>query len=155
MYNTSNNYKEKVFLESTKHLLRIFIDNTEVMPQYIAGFEPLLKVFTGEEFTLGSVCSMTVKLKLHKNAIEETCNNVRVTTGIVGEEIPFGTFRVVDKKEVDENTIELDLEDNMTKFEGNYDGSTLSYPATLITILQDICSKKGVELRFYFFFEYE
>ena len=41
----------------------------------------------------------------------------------------------------------------MSLFEFNYDGSTLNYPATMLTVLQDICSKVGVELRFYFFFE--
>ena len=34
----------------------------------------------------------------------------------------------------------------MSKFEFNYDGSKLKYPTTLLTVLQDICSKAGVEL---------
>ena len=34
----------------------------------------------------------------------------------------------------------------MSKFEFNYDGSKLEYPTTLLTVLQDICSKAGVEL---------
>ena len=34
----------------------------------------------------------------------------------------------------------------MSRFEFNYDGSTLNYPATLLTALQDICKKAGVEL---------
>ena len=34
----------------------------------------------------------------------------------------------------------------MSKFEFNYDGSKLNYPATLLTVLQDICEKAGVGL---------
>ena len=46
----------------------------------------------------------------------------------------------------------------MIKFEFNYDGSSLISQkgyATMIEVAQDICSKAGVELRFYNFFEYE
>ena len=42
----------------------------------------------------------------------------------------------------------------MIKFEFNYDGSLINYPATIMQVLQDICMKAKVELRFYFFFEY-
>ena len=35
----------------------------------------------------------------------------------------------------------------MKKFEDNkYDGSSLTYPATMLQVLQDICTKIGVEL---------
>lgn len=46
----------------------------------------------------------------------------------------------------------------MIKFEFNYDGSTLISQngyATMIEVLEDICTKGGVELRFYFFCKYE
>ena len=65
----------------------------------------------------------------------------------------MGYFNV-DKISKDDNyTVSLTLIDDMSKFEFNYDGSTLNYPANLLNVLQDICSKAGVELRFYFFFE--
>ena len=69
------------------------------------------------------------------------------------EMIPIGIFNVDDWTDNDDNTFTIKCIDNMSKFEFNYDGSQLTYPATLLTVLQDICSKAGVELRFYFFFE--
>lgn len=42
----------------------------------------------------------------------------------------------------------------MIKFEFNYDGSELIAQngyVTLAEVVQDICNKAGVELRFYFF----
>ena len=35
MYSTSDNYKSKIYLPSTKHLLRIFINDVEVNPKHI------------------------------------------------------------------------------------------------------------------------
>lgn len=67
------------------------------------------------------------------------------------EIIPIGIFNIDDWTDNDDNTLTIKCIDNMNKFEFNYDGSQLEYPATLLTVLQDICSKAGVELRFYFF----
>ena len=62
------------------------------------------------------------------------------------EMIPIGTFNIDDFTDNDDNTLTLKCMDNMSKFEFNYDGSKLKYPATLIQVLKDICSKAGVEL---------
>lgn len=67
------------------------------------------------------------------------------------EMIPIGIFNIDDWTDNDDNTLTIKCIDNMSKFEFNYDGSSLMYPATLLSVLQDICSKAGVELRFYFF----
>ena len=62
------------------------------------------------------------------------------------EMLPIGIFNIDDWTDNDDNTLTIKCIDNMNKFEFNYDGSTLTYPATLIQILQDICNKAGVEL---------
>lgn len=67
------------------------------------------------------------------------------------EIIPIGIFNIDEWTDNDDNTLTVKCIDNMSKFEFNYDGSQLTYPVTLLTVLQDICSKAGVELRFYFF----
>ena len=67
------------------------------------------------------------------------------------EMIPIGIFNIDDWTDNDDNTLTIKCIDNMNKFEFNYDGSKLTYPATLLTVLKDICNKAGVELRFYFF----
>lgn len=155
MYKTSDNYKNLIYMDNTRHLLRIFIDNVEVESKYILDFKPSSILFSGDEFTLGSICARTVDLKLHKNAVPDIYNTIKIITGIKGEEIPFGEFTVDDLREVDDYALEITLIDYMVKFEDNYDGSNLTYPAKIITVLKDICLKFGVELRFYFFFKYE
>ena len=62
------------------------------------------------------------------------------------EIIPIGIFNIDDWTDNDDNTLTIKCIDNMNKFEFNYDGSQLTYPATLLTVLQDICKKAGVEL---------
>lgn len=62
------------------------------------------------------------------------------------EMIPIGIFNVDDWTDNDDNTLTIKCIDNMSKFEFNYDGSSLTYPATLLEILEDICNKAGVGL---------
>ncbi len=62
------------------------------------------------------------------------------------EMIPIGIFNIDDFTDNDDNTLTLKCIDNMSKFEFDYDGSKLEYPATLLQVLEDICSKAGVEL---------
>lgn len=74
------------------------------------------------------------------------------------EMIPLGTYNVDDYTDNDDNTITIKAIDNMIKFEFNYDGSELvsskKNEVTLLEVAQNICSKAGVELRFYFFFKF-
>ena len=146
MYETSENYKAQVYQDSTRHLLKVFLDNIEVESKYIGGFKPSFKVFDNDEFSFGSVISRMVKLKIHKNALtKENYNIVRITTGIQGEEIPYGEFTIDDKKEVDNNSVEFELIDYIPKL--NFDYNTkVTFPATLYEIAEDICLQAGLEL---------
>ena len=155
MYLTSNNYKLKIYESSTKHLLKIYINNIEIDKRYILDFKLSKPLFNNDEFTLGSVTSQGVELKLHKTAIPDVINNIYIESGIIGETVPIGYFNLEEIAKEDDYTVNLKLLDNMIKFEFNYDGSKLSYPCTIKRVLQHICSKAGVELRFYFFFKYE
>ncbi len=73
------------------------------------------------------------------------------------EIIPIGIFNVDDYNDEDDNVINIKALDNVINFDkddGYYDASELINQkgyATLEEVAQDICSKKGVELRFYFF----
>lgn len=155
MYQTSDNYKSKIYKASTRHLLRVYINDIEVDRKCILDCKPSQQLFTNEEFRLGSVTAKTVELKLYKTAVPDTINKIYITSGIIGEEVPIGYFNVDKISKENDYIIKLKLLDNMIKFEFNYDGSKLNYPCTVLTVLQDICSKAGVELRFYFFFELE
>lgn len=151
MYDTSDSYKAKIY--NTPHSLKVFINDSEIDKKYILSCKVEQQLFSNDEFSLGSVTAKNAELKLYKTAVPETINKVEIKSGIIGEIITVGIFNTDEVSKDDDFTVTLKLIDNMIKFEFNYDGSKLTYPATLLTVLQDICSKAGVELRFYFFFE--
>jgi len=153
MYETSDNYKSKIYDASIRHLLKVYINDTEIDKKYILDCKPSQTLFSNDEFALGSVTSQAIDLKLYKSVVPDTINRIYIESGITGETIPIGYFNVDDISKDDDYTVTLKLLDNMIKFEFNYDGSQLTYPCSVLTVLQDICSKAGVELRFYFFFE--
>ncbi len=155
MYKTSDNYKLKIYEPSTRHILKVFINDVEIDKKYILDCKLSQTLFNNDEFALGSVTAQAVELKLYKTAVPEIINKVYIESGINGEAIPIGYFNVDDISINDDYTVTLNLLDNMIKFEFNYDGSALEYPCTISTVLQDICTKAGVELRLYFFFKYE
>lgn len=153
MYNTSDNYKSKIY--NVPHLLKVYINNTEIDSKYVLDCKPSRKAFSSDEFVLGCVEAQSIELKLYKSAVPSTINKIEIKSGITGEIVPIGTFNVDEMSKDDDYTVTLKLRDNMIKFEFNYDGSKLIYPVKILTALQDLCTKAGVELRFYFFFEYE
>lgn len=158
MYQTSNDYKNKVYQDSIRHLLKVYIDDTEVEGKYIFGINFTQELFSNNEFSLGSVVSQGIELRLHKNAIPNQMSKIYIESGITNEIVPIGYFNVDNINEEDEYVTILNLLDDMIKFEFTYDGSTLINQkgyATILEILQDICLKAGIELRFYFFFKYE
>lgn len=157
MYKTSDNYKTKSY--NKKHVLKVYINDTEVNSKYILDCKPIQELFTNEEFTLGSVASIGIELKLYKLAIPTVINKIELKNELDGETIPIGIFNVDNINKDNDYTVTLKLLDNMIKFEFNYDGSSLiknnGGKVKIIQVLQDICAKAGVELRFYFFFEHE
>lgn len=153
MYSTSNNYKSKVY--NVTHLLKVYINDEEINSKYVLDCKPSRKAFSSDEFTLGCVEAQSIELKLYKSVVPSTINKIEIKSGITGEIVPIGIFNVDEISKDDDYTVTLKLRDNMIKFEFNYDGSKLTYPVTILAVLQDLCMKAGVELRFYFFFEHE
>lgn len=146
MYSTSTNYKEKILADSTKQILNVYIDDNKIEDRYILSFKITYTLLDNDKFCFGSTPAKTVDLKIHKNALPSTYTKFYIESGITGETISIGYFNVDAISKDDDCTISLTLIDDMAKFEFNYDGSSLDYPATLLTVLQDICSKAGVEL---------
>ena len=63
------------------------------------------------------------------------------------EIVPIGKFTIQKPIEDDEFKVKIKATDYMKKFEDNkYDGSNLTYPKTMLEVLEDICQKAGVEL---------
>lgn len=146
MYSTSTDYKNKILADSTKHLLNVYIDNNKIEDRYILECKLSYSLLENDEFCFGSTPAKTVTLKIHKNALPDTYDRFYIESGIAGEVVPIGYFNVDEISKDDDYTVSLTLIDDMSKFEFNYDGSALDYPATILTVLQDICSKAGVEL---------
>ncbi len=152
MYETTENYKSKIYEASTRHLLKVYINDVEIDKKYILDINPSQPLFDNDEFKFGSISSQSIELKLYKNAVPDVINKIYIESGINEEVVPIGYFNVDDISKDDDYTVTLKLLDDMIKFEFNYDGSKLQYPCTILTVLQDICSKAKVELRLYFFF---
>lgn len=153
MYQTSNEYKQLVYEDHTKHLLNIFIDEKQINPDHILDFKVSHTLFSNDEFTLGTVTAKTIEMRIYKDSLPNTYNTFYVETGIKNEIVPIGYFILDRIEKNDDDTITIKAIDNMVKFEFNYDGSNLNYPITILEILQDICLKAEVQLRFYFFFK--
>ncbi len=152
MYQTSDNYKTKIL--NIKNLLKVYINGIEIDGDNVKSCKTSQILFTGNEFTFGSTIAQQIEMEVNKLAVPQKINTVYIETGISGEIIPVGHFRLDDPVERNGRICTLKLIDDMVKFEPNYNGSVLNYPCKLKVVLQDICSKMGVELRFYFFFEY-
>ena len=146
MYSTSTDYKNKILADSTRQLLNVYIDNNKIEDRYILECKITYKLLDNDEFCFGSTQAKTVNLKIHKNALPDTYTRFYIESGIAEETVPIGYFNVDEISKDDDYTVSLTLIDDMSKFEFNYDGSALNYPVTILTILQDICSKAGVEL---------
>lgn len=146
MYNTSQNYKNKILNDSTQHELNIYIDNNKIEPNHIIDFKSTLELFNNNEFCLGSTPEIDIEFEIDKRDLPESYNEVRVESGLEDEIIPIRKFTIQSIKD-DEFKVKIKATDYMKKFEDTkYDGSDLTYPATMLQVLQDICTKIGVEL---------
>ena len=92
MYNTSDNYKSKIY--NVPHLLKVYINNTEIDSKYVLDCKPSRKAFSSDEFVLGCVEAQSIELKLYKSAVPSTINKIEIKSGITGEIVPIGTFKV-------------------------------------------------------------
>lgn len=148
MYNTTDSYKSKIY--NVNHFLKVYINDAEIESRYIGDCKPSSTLFTNGEIELGSTPSQTVELQLYKTAVPDSITKIEIKSGITGEIVPIGIYNVDKISKVNDYTFSLTLSDNMTKFEFNYDGSKLvndnDGKVKIIRVLQDMCSKAGVEL---------
>lgn len=87
------------------------------------------------DFTDAKITNVSIGIKLSDNTIES---------------LQYGQYTVNEAK-YNGSIIALTAYDNMYKFDQPYTKSTLSYPATLLQIVQDSCSKCDVQLGSYDF----
>lgn len=146
MYNTSQNYKDKVLKDSTQHELNIYIDGNKIEPNHIVDFSLTLELFNNDEFCLGCTPEKDIEFEIDKRDLPKAYEKVYVETGVNNEIVPIGYF-TIQSVEDDEFKVKIKATDYMKKFEDTkYDGSNLIYPKTMLEVLKDICIKVGVEL---------
>lgn len=154
MYNTSESYKERILQPSTVQELNIYIDGNKVEANHISDFKQILELFSNNELCLGCTPEIDIEFEIDRRDLPKNYSEVYIESGLEDEIIPMGYFTIKKPIEDDELKVKIKATDYMKKFEDTkYDGSDLSYPATMLEVLQDICNKVGVELRFYFFSE--
>lgn len=151
MYTTSNEWKEKAYIEDTEHTMRVYVDNVEIDKDFVLGYSSECELFINGELCLGSTVQKDIELTLYKEAVEDvsTIKEVKLDYGMLinneWEYIPIGTFIITEKPEKDDYTIVIKASDNMFKFNKTYNGKDI-VPTDLKTVLQHICSTVGVEL---------
>ena len=151
-YNTSENYKNKILADATVQELKIYIDGNKINPNHIVNFKQIINLFSNNELCLGCTPEVDIEFEIDKRDLPENYNEVYIESGLEDEIIPIGYFTIQKPIEDDELKVKIKAIDYMKKFEDTkYDGSNLTYPATILEVLQDICNKVGVELRFCFF----
>lgn len=150
MYPVSDKWKEKIYSDGIKSKINIYI-NEQLVDVKILELKISHTLYNDDSsIILGTTTSQSLELKLYKKDLPANLNIVKIDYGILVDDeyeiIPLGVYNVESVDDTNNATITIKARDNMIKFESNYDGSTLNYPATLKTVLLDICSKVGVQL---------
>lgn len=102
-----------------------------------------------DRFTIGNVCSSTIKFSISNPSINLTNREIEVYEGIKInnsiEYIKLGIFKIL-KPHNDRNKITYECADRMSYYMDKPYFSKLSLPTTDIEILQEICSQVGISL---------
>ena len=160
MINVSKEFKEKI--EYGRFLLYLTITlvdgtvlNLDDSNIWEGGFKIDEGVTESGEFTIGSciINKMTVVLHDEEKLSRQVFDGAQVIP-YVGieldngsiEKIPKGVYEV-DSTSYDGDLITLECLDNMHKLDKEYAGVTTTYPATIQTIVTDLCTYCGVVLQ--------
>lgn len=149
MYKTSQNYKNKILLPSTRHELQIYINDKEI--NHIYSYRKKFPLLNNKEFILGLTPEQSIEIEIDKRELPESYNTIKAFSGLEEEPIPEGIFTIQKPIEDDEYKVKIKAVDNMHKLDTqNYDGSILMNKyggqAPLGMIAQDVCNQCGVEL---------
>lgn len=121
-------------------MIEIYFDDVLIDSDYYAGITNSFKLFD-EEFMLGTTASNTFNIEVPYGAVSSIPTNVKIKCN----NKDYANL-IVDNYELkDNNILQLKLTDKMTLLNVSYDASSI-VPCTVKEILQDICSKVGVDL---------
>lgn len=162
MLSTSFEFRAKI-AQNSKTLIKATLKLADGTTKYLVGDDVMMgsatfsdAVSSDGSFDIGAaiINQFSVALNNYDRRFDEYDFTDAAITPYVGvsldnggvEWLKKGTYGV-DQPESYGNTINLTSLDNMRKFERPYSDVVTSYPATLSTIVRDVCSKCGVTLK--------
>jgi hypothetical protein len=156
VYNASDLYKRAISQPYRDLRLRCTIDNIVYTESDLQDCSIEESILTGEDFKFGSATASRLELTLLNMDDRLTAKSfedkeVHIEIGVMLDKFhqPFEYvsmgFFIVEEARKDNNLIKLTGYDKMIYFEKPY-VSNLAYPATLLQILQEICTQAGVQL---------
>lgn len=140
MYNTSQNYKDKVLADSTQHELNIYIDGNKVDSNHIIDFKQTIELFNNNEFCLGCTPEKDIEFEIDKRDLPEIYNEIYVETGIKYHEDVIKEGEDITTNEEEEIPLNLEIygnckqETKSTENEDEYNSPSFNYPSEIKTV---------------------
>ena len=150
MYNVTQTFLDKIKSYSRSFDSSITIRDVTFTEDDIISISLSEDVNPADSFMIGSVASNVLEIEIMNVPESLILDGAKVTarigvnTGSAFEYVPLGVFWV-DEIKKDGYSIKLTCVDNMIKLEKAY-FSNLSYPASINSVVQEICTKVGIEL---------
>ena len=158
---TQEEYTEIIYSQDDKNRIRIWFNNTELQDadeycENLSGDNRILPDDGSKRFSIDNFISRDYTLILRNIPNNVTIEDqVRISIGTLvdsandtWEDVPIGIFNIQDTPETDNGKITIKLRDNRVKFDFGYNAQPLIETnigsATLMQILNDICTKAGV-----------
>lgn len=155
--NVSNDYKQIIYSQEDENDIKIFFNEIELEDagyyvEKVSCKSRILPEDGKKRFSLDNFMSKEIEIILHNINIELIQDQVEIQIGTLinnnYEYVSLGFFNLQNIPETNNNKITLKLRDNRVKFDFNYNAQYLMEQndgkATLMQILNDICTKAGV-----------
>ncbi|WP_238906625.1 hypothetical protein [Clostridium sp. YIM B02506] len=150
MYNVTQTFLDKIKSYSRSFDSSITIRDVTFTEDDIISISLSEDVNSVDSFMLGSVASNVLEIEIMNVPESLILDGAKVTakigvnTGSTFEYVPLGVFWI-DEIKKDSYSVKFTCVDNMIKLEKAY-FSNLSYPASINSVAQEICTKVGIEL---------
>lgn len=158
---TRQEYTDIIYSQDDRNRIRIWFNNVELNDagEHCESFtetNAVIPIDGGKRFSIGSFMSKEGTLILRDlPAGTVIADQVRISIGTlvdsannIYEDVPIGIFNIQDSPETDKNKVTIKLRDNRVKFDFAYNARPLIQQnggsATLLQILNDMCSQAGV-----------
>lgn len=155
--NVSNDYKNIIYSQDDENDIKIFFNEVELQDagyyvEKVSCKSRILPEDGNKRFSLDNFISKEIEVILHNVDIEDIQDQVEIRIGTLVnnayEYVTLGFFNLQNVPETNNNKITLKLRDNRVKFDFGYNAQYLmeqnNGKATLMQLLNDICTKAGV-----------